>query len=84
MAYDDALDQPVDPVKTYIVGRKCIYAHYDTFSCLRLFRQRRLTLFDWIKSWWGANQPEFSWDDPMPGIQMYFTRAQRFFLRRLK
>jgi len=82
MAYDDALDRPVDSVKTYIVGRRCIYAYYDTLSCLRLYRQRRLTLFDWIKSWWGANQPEFSWNDPMPCVWSFLARTRSYFFRR--
>ncbi len=84
MAYDDALGRTVEPVTTYAVGRRHVYLYYDFFSCLQLYRQRQLTYFDWIKSWWGANQPEFSWDDPAPGIWRFSKLAQGSILRRLK
>ena len=84
MAYDDALGRTVEPATAYKIGSRCVYPYEDFFSCFQLYRRGQLTIFDWIKSWWGAKQPELSWEDPIPGIWSFFIWARNFILRRLR
>ncbi len=67
MAYWDALGVAVEPVGAYEVGRHCVVGA-DSFGCWQLFRQGRLTAWAWLRSWVGARQLLFSWDDPLPGF----------------
>ena len=83
MAYRDALGLPVTPVTEYEVGRHCLDPHLDLVMCWRLFREGRLTLRTWMRSWLGATQPTFCWDDPVPAFVSYFDLAWGFVRRRL-
>jgi hypothetical protein len=67
MAYRDALGLAVEPVHTYDVGRHCVVGA-DRFACWALFRQEQLSAWAWLRSWLGARQMLFSWDDPLPGF----------------
>jgi len=67
MAYRDALGLAVEPVHTYEPGRHCIVGS-DRFACWALFRQGRLSAWAWLRSWIGARQMLFAWDDPIPGF----------------
>jgi len=67
MAYRDALGLEVQPVVSYEAGRHCIVGS-DRFGCWRQFRQGRLSAWVWLRSWIGARQLLFSWDDPVPGF----------------
>jgi len=73
MAYRDALDLPVDPVHAYPVGRHCVVGS-DRFACWALFRQGHLSAWAWLRSWIGARQLLFAWDDPVPA----FARILRY------
>lgn len=88
MAYNDALGYPVKRINSYRVGAKFVYPYFDITAAFDLFRTGRLSLIDWLKSWWGANTPIFSWDDPLPALfqsycwfkkylQLKFSREQR-------
>jgi D-aspartate ligase len=79
LAYCDALEQTVEPVPTYALGRRCVYPYYDYYACRELRRQGRLSLADWAGSWLGAMQPVFRWADPWPA----FTGAASILFRRL-
>ena len=67
MAYRDALGVAVEPVHTYEPGRHCVVGS-DRFACWALFRQGRLGPWAWLRSWLGASQMLFAWDDPLPGF----------------
>jgi len=67
MAYWDALDVSVEPVRTYTVGRRCVVGS-DQFVCRQLLRRGGLTPGAWLRSWIGARQLLFAWDDPLPGV----------------
>jgi predicted ATP-grasp superfamily ATP-dependent carboligase len=67
MAYRDALGLEVHPVVSYEAGRHCIVGA-DRFGCWRQFRKGRLGAWAWLRSWIGARQLLFSWDDPVPGF----------------
>jgi predicted ATP-grasp superfamily ATP-dependent carboligase len=73
MAYRDALGLPVEPVHTYELGRHCVVGS-DRFACWALFRQGRLSAWAWLRSWIGARQMLFAWDDPLPA----FARILRY------
>ncbi|HEX9479652.1 MAG TPA: hypothetical protein VGA90_12870 [Methylomirabilota bacterium] len=67
MAYRDALGLTVEPVNTYPPGRHCVVGS-DRFACWALFRQGQLSAWAWLRSWLGARQMLFAWDDPVPGF----------------
>ena len=67
MAYRDALGLAVEPVRTYAPGRHCVVGS-DRSACWALFRQGQLSAWAWLRSWIGARQMLFSWDDPIPGF----------------
>jgi predicted ATP-grasp superfamily ATP-dependent carboligase len=67
MAYRDALGLAVEPVPTYEPGRHCVVGS-DRFACWALFREGRLSAWAWLRSWLGAGQMLFAWDDPIPGF----------------
>ncbi len=68
MAYRDALGLPVDPVERYPVGRRFLVPSLDAQGCWRLLREGSLTPWGWMRSWLGAGQLVFAWDDPVPGL----------------
>ena len=67
MAYRDALGLPVEPVPTYALGRHCVVGS-DRYACWALFRRGQLSAGAWLRSWLGARQMLFAWDDPVPGF----------------
>ena len=67
MAYRDALGLAVEPVNTYPPGRHCVVGS-DRFACWALYRQGQLSAWAWLRSWLGARQMLFAWDDPVPGF----------------
>lgn len=67
MAYRDALGHTVEAVTTYQVGRRCVVGA-DRFACWRELRAGRLTPWASLRSWLGARQLLFAWDDPLPGF----------------
>ena len=67
MAYRDALGLAVEPVHTYEPGRHCVVGS-DRFACWALFRRGQLSAWAWLRSWLGARQLLFAWDDPRPGV----------------
>ena len=82
MAYRDALDLPVEPRHAYPVGRHCVVGA-DRFACRALLRQGRLSAWGWLRSWLGARQMLFSWDDPMPGLVRIVQALRAAGARRL-
>jgi ubiquinone/menaquinone biosynthesis C-methylase UbiE len=83
MAYRDALGLPVHPVTEYEVGRYTLDPLTDLVAGRRLMREGRLTLWTWLRSWPGATQLIFSWDDPVPAFVSFSDAARRIARRRL-
>src|SRR5574342_87441 len=84
MAYQDALDRPVEPVAKYAVGRHYFDPYVDRLVAWRLIQEGKLTPWSWARSWLGAYQPTFSWDDPLPGGVEFSQRVRSFFQRGVR
>jgi D-aspartate ligase len=69
MAYRDVLDLPLDDVRDYTVGARCIYLNEDWHSCRRLHAAGQLTIREWVTSWLRSEYLVLRWDDPMPGLR---------------
>lgn len=83
LAYLDALGHEAVPIVDYEVGVRLIYPHYDYFSYRALRRRGSLSMGGWVRSWWGATQPVFRWNDPMPAANgAYAFLLSRFRARR--
>jgi predicted ATP-grasp superfamily ATP-dependent carboligase len=68
LAYRDALGMPLPAQPAYTVGRTCVFPVFDYAGCVRLHRAGELSLGDWMRSWLQADQPIFSWRDPLPAV----------------
>jgi D-aspartate ligase len=68
MAIRDALDEPVETVSEYAVGRRCVYPYYDLQAVRAERSAGRLGLLGWARSWLGPYQPIFRWSDPLPAV----------------
>jgi len=82
MAYDDALERPVQPALSYEIGKRCVYPYYD----LAAFREAKaagpVALWPWFKPWFGALQPVFRISDPMPATKATLSILRGFLRRR--
>jgi D-aspartate ligase len=68
MAIRDALQQPVETVSSYAVGRRCVFPYYDLQAVRAERAAGRLGLLSWAASWLGPYQPVFRWSDPLPAV----------------
>jgi D-aspartate ligase len=68
LAYRDALGERLEDVGEYLVGRHCVYPYYDFYACRELWRGGRISPVAWLRSWLGAAQPVFRWNDPLPAL----------------
>ena len=84
MSYWDALGFPVKPVVEYPIGRYWIYASSDRRVCWQLFREGRLTPGAWLRTWAGAVQAIFRWDDPAPAAIVFLHRLLQAVRRTLR
>jgi D-aspartate ligase len=67
-AIRDALDEPVETISEYVVGRRCVFPYYDLHAVRAELSAGRLGLLGWVLSWLGPYQPVFRWSDPLPAI----------------
>jgi D-aspartate ligase len=84
MVYRDALGLPVEPAMTHATGRHYVNPYSDLFAGWHMIRAGTLTPWSWARSWWGAYQPIFAWDDPAPAVAFYSPEMGRFIRRRLR
>lgn len=84
MAYRDALDEPVETIHQYRVGRTLVYPDPDFFACAYMWRHRQLSLWRWAREWIGAMQPVFRISDPWPGVRAFGGRITGFVGRRIR
>ena len=68
LAIRDALDEPVETISEYVVGRRCVFPYYDLHAVRVELSAGRLGLLGWALSWLGPYQPVFRWSDPLPAI----------------
>jgi predicted ATP-grasp superfamily ATP-dependent carboligase len=66
LAVRDALGQPVESIRDYAIGRRCVFPYYDIQAVRAERAAGRLGLVDWAASWIGPYQPIFRWSDPIP------------------
>src|SRR5512143_3681452 len=83
MAYRDALGREIEPVTSYRVGRRSVYPRLDLEN--RLGGRGPLSMNGWslLRSWIGAHQPFFCWEDPVPGIVDLYSWIKKGTRRRL-
>ena len=71
MAYLDALGRMPPRIDSYPVGRRFFFWPADLFAAWNQWRRGQLRLFEGVRSWWGAEQAIFTWNDPLPaGAQL--------------
>ena len=68
LAVQDALGRPVSTIEHYAVGRRCAYPSYDWLAVAEARAAGRIGLAEVVRSWFGAVQPIFKWNDPMPSL----------------
>jgi predicted ATP-grasp superfamily ATP-dependent carboligase len=84
MAYEDALERPVGDVTGYQIGRTLVFPYTDYFACVNLWRQGRLSLWAWLRSWMTSSQPVFQVSDPAPGALATASILTTFVRQRLR
>src|SRR5260370_1083200 len=68
--YRDLTGQPVSPGGPQ-VGRKWVVENYDVVSSLTLYRDGKLGVREWARSFRGGEEAcWFAWDDPTPFFRM--------------
>jgi predicted ATP-grasp superfamily ATP-dependent carboligase len=75
-AYRDALGLEVPTVRNYATGKSMVFIPNDFAACLRMIREKKLSIFGWIKSWLFVSRAIFEWSDPMPGVICYLERLR--------
>ena len=68
LAYLDALELPVESIQSYAIGRRCVYLPTDLHAYRELRSTHAIGLLSWIRSWVGADNALFVWDDPGPAL----------------
>jgi predicted ATP-grasp superfamily ATP-dependent carboligase len=79
MSYLDALDLPVEPVSGYPIARRTAYLASD-FRVYRATNQGFGGFVRWVRSWMGAYDAIYSWEDLWPGV--WFTLKSIKHVRR--
>lgn len=74
-AYQDALGKTVDTVSKYDTNVPFVHAYYDFHACIMQYREGRLSIIQWVKTWALAKTPIFAADDPFPAIFTFIKRA---------
>lgn len=81
--YLDLTDQQV-PSTTHIEGRKWIVENYDVLSCWRYYRDRKLSLRQWLRSLRRIREAAwFAFDDPLPMLKMCWRSVAKLMGRIL-
>jgi predicted ATP-grasp superfamily ATP-dependent carboligase len=84
MIYSDALKEPVDPVREYVVGKRLIHPYYDISACLRAGSGKVKGLVTFLGSIPGADRPILRWNDPLPAIYEFGALSKQAVRRRLR
>jgi D-aspartate ligase len=84
MAYCDALEQQIQTVADYRVGRRCVYPRGEIRSRVAAPRGERIRLLSLLRSWLGAEQLTLCRDDPRPGVYDLYTLTKTRLKRKLR
>jgi predicted ATP-grasp superfamily ATP-dependent carboligase len=69
MAYRDALGLSLDDIPDYRSGVRLVSPYLDLVGARSAWSQGQLRKRTWLRSWVGAQQPHFNWNDPMPAFR---------------
>ena len=83
MAYQDAMNLPVEAVDKYEVGRRCVFFVND----IRAWKEQRKdgqgeSLWSWTRPWFGADGTPFHWNDPWPAVAYARRLLRDYKIRR--
>ena len=81
LAYNDALDQPLESINHYRTGQYCSYPYFDLQAYLDEGRTGQL--FSLFNSWFHSKNIVFSWDDPGPALTQFQSVFSRYLVRKL-
>ena len=85
MSYRDALGLPIMDFPEYRSGVRLVSPYLDLAAARFVWSQRQLSKLEWLRSWFGAQQPHFNWTDPVPALTDWADmsyRAVRRIVRR--
>ena len=85
MSYRDALGLPITDFPEYRSGVRLVSPYLDLAAARFVWSQRQLSKLEWLRSWFGAQQPHFNWTDPVPALTDWADmsyRAVRRIVRR--
>jgi predicted ATP-grasp superfamily ATP-dependent carboligase len=68
MAYRDALGLPVEAIKDYEVGRRCVFALNDLRAWRTPCQQGEASLWSLFRSWLSTDSTPFHWVDRAPAL----------------
>ncbi len=77
MAYDDALENNVQPADGYSLGETCIYATQDLNTALRRMRVDGFNPFLWTKTALTAHPVMWQWSDPLPTLAEFGLNVRK-------
>jgi hypothetical protein len=82
MIYLEALGRSVEPVFAYRAGVKMIYPYIDLYASYDLWKQGKLSIFTWLKSFLTAKQAVFRLSDPLPSLAWSWAEFKRITKRK--
>lgn len=82
MAYQDALGLPLSLPRSYRAGARLIAPYHDLAGAHQAWLEGSWRFIPWARSWFGAQQPHFKWNDPGPALRTWRQIASRL-VRRL-
>jgi D-aspartate ligase len=68
MAYREALGLPLGDVPAYRSGVRLVSPYTDLAAARYAWSRGQLGKGAWLRSWIGAQQPQFNWTDPVPAL----------------
>jgi len=83
LAYQDALQMPMDTVSGYDEGVGLMYVFFDRKIAKILLKEKKISLKSWFWELFTAKKPIFSWDDPFPFIFVFFKRLSNIIKRKI-
>jgi len=82
LAYRAALGLPIEPPGEYQVGRRLVFPYFDYQACMATSPSRWSGLRK-AAAGIGADQPVFTWSDPLPALRHWSGRLPGVISRRL-
>lgn len=83
LSYQDALEQPIEPIRKYLIGKRCVYLPND-MQAYRHDPQSAGGLLRWLRSWIGAEGALSAHDDLGPNLAFLRESLVRYLKRKVK